>query len=291
MLTSLVKKHGAHAISQDADQSFDPSISQSRPVATLIIGCGNVLCGDDAIGPVLIRRMWERGLPVNVRCADGGTGGMDVAFQMRGVSHVILVDACQSGSAPGSIFELPGDEVEQLPPLTGINLHAFRWDHALAFGRWLLKEDYPQKVTVFLIEGENFQVGEALTPQIDLAINQLVERISNMLLENQHRQSNNQATIEITSDGYMRLSKEHSEQFFPEDTLVAIKRDGQLYLLPTRGAAAGGLLLKRRNARGDRSLLVSELFQFDIPVGIFTATWDEQISGLRVEKCGSNQCR
>ena len=70
---------------------------------------------------------------------------MDVAFQMRGVPHVILVDACQSGSEPGAIFEVPGEEVEQLPPVDGINLHAFRWDHAIAFGRWLLKDDYPGK--------------------------------------------------------------------------------------------------------------------------------------------------
>lgn len=283
MLTPQIESRDGRAGTLVEDQNFDPSVSQSRPVSTLIIGCGNVLCGDDAIGPVFIRRMWDRGLPVNVRCADGGTGGMDVAFQMRSVPHVILVDACQSGSEPGAIFELPGDEVEQLPPLTGINLHAFRWDHALAFGRWLLKDDYPQKVTVFLIEGEQFQVGEGLSPNVDQAINQLVDRLFTMLNVQQASVSGNQAIIEITSDGYMRLSKEDAEKFFPEDTLVAIRRDGQLYLLPTRGAAAGGLMLKRRNARGDRSLLVNELFQFQVPEGVFPAVWDDQIAGLRVD--------
>ena len=284
MLKPLVESRDGRAGTLVEDRNFDPSVSQSPPVSTLIIGCGNVLCGDDAIGPVLIRRMWERGLPVNVRCADGGTGGMDVAFQMRGVPHVILVDACQSGSEPGAIFELPGEEVEQLPPLTGINLHAFRWDHALAFGRWLLKEDYPKKVTVFLIEGEQFQVGDSLSPKVDQAIDLLAERLFGVLNVEQASLTENQATIEFTADGYMRLSKEDSERFFPEDTLVALRRDGQLYLLPTRGAAAGGLMLKRRNARGDRSLLVSELFQFQVPVGAFTATWDKQIAGLRIEQ-------
>ena len=62
---------------------------------TLVIGCGNLLRGDDAAGPVLVRRLWERGLRDGVECADGGTGGMDVAFQMRGCDHVILVDACR----------------------------------------------------------------------------------------------------------------------------------------------------------------------------------------------------
>ncbi len=102
-------------------------------VDTLIIGCGNLLRGDDAAGPVLIRRLWEMGLPAGVRCADGGTGGMDVAFQMRGVPKVILVDAAQTGSEPGTIFRVPGHELEQLPPLTGINRIVFA-----GIMRWLL---------------------------------------------------------------------------------------------------------------------------------------------------------
>lgn len=148
-----------------------------RGVRTLIVGCGNLLRGDDAAGPVLVRRLWELGLPDGVRCADGGTGGMDVAFQMRGVPEVILVDACTSGSEPGTLFHLPGEEVEQLPPLTGINLHAFRWDHALAFARWLLKDEYPQRVRVYLIEAEAFEPGAPLSPRVADAMERLARRL------------------------------------------------------------------------------------------------------------------
>jgi hydrogenase maturation protease len=143
----------------------------------LVIGCGNILRGDDAAGPVLVRRMWERGLPPGVTCADGGTGGMDVAFQMRGRAEVILVDACRSGSEPGALFEVPGEEVENLPPLEGINLHAFRWDHAIAFGRWLLKDEYPARVTACLVEGASFEPGDALSPAVDAAVDALADRL------------------------------------------------------------------------------------------------------------------
>ncbi len=88
--------------------------------------------------------------------------------------------------------------------------------------------------------------------------------------------------FQLSSDGYLRLSREDAAHFFPEDTLLAIWRDETLVLLPTRGAAAGGLMLKQRNAEGDRSLLVSEVFEFEIPVGFFTAVWDDRIGGLRV---------
>ena len=141
----------------------------------LVIGCGNVLRGDDAAGPILVRRLGNRGLPEGVRCVDGGTGGIDVVLQMRGVPEVILIDACRSGSEPGSLFEIPPAEFENLPPPAGLDLHAFRWDHAVALARSLLKDDHPETVTAYLIEGERFEVGEGLSPAVDQAIDRLID--------------------------------------------------------------------------------------------------------------------
>ena len=143
----------------------------------LVIGCGNLLRGDDAVGPVLVRRMLERGLPPGVEVADGGTSGMDVAFRMRGASQVILVDAASTGGEPGSLYRLQGADVEVLPPLEGINLHAFRWDHALAFARWALKEDYPGEILVYLIEAASFEFGAPLSDAVELAMDRLVEHL------------------------------------------------------------------------------------------------------------------
>jgi hydrogenase maturation protease len=140
---------------------------------TLVIGCGNLLRGDDAVGPVLVRRLHELGLPPGMRLADGGTAGMDVAFAMRGAARVIVVDAARTGAAPGTVYQVPGEELEQIPPPAGVNLHAFRWDHALAFGRWLLKGDYPREVTVFLIEGESFEPGDPLSPPVQASMESL----------------------------------------------------------------------------------------------------------------------
>ncbi len=146
-----------------------------RPADTLVIGCGNLLRGDDAVGPILVRRLLERGLPDHVQVADGGTAGIDVAFRMRGARHVILVDACCTGQPPGSLYKVPGEELEQLPPLEGINLHAFRWDHALAFGHWLLKDEYPQRIDVYLIEAGGLEFGAPLSPPVQAAMEQLVD--------------------------------------------------------------------------------------------------------------------
>ncbi|NJN19240.1 MAG: hydrogenase maturation protease [Oscillochloris sp.] len=148
---------------------------------TLIIGCGNLLRGDDGVGPILIRRLWEHGLPEGVRVADGGTAGMDVAFKMRGADRVIIVDAARSGEPAGVLYKVPGEELEELPPLDGLHQHAFRWDHALAFGRWLLKDAYPTDITVYLIEGANFEFGAELTPEVAQTMDKLAVYLIELL--------------------------------------------------------------------------------------------------------------
>lgn len=102
---------------------------------------------------------------------------MDVAFQMRGKDKVIIIDACKTGEKAGTVFKVPGEELENLPPLTDIHTHNFRWDNALAFGRWLLKEEYPKDITVYLIEGENFEFGEVLSPTVREAMEKLAVRL------------------------------------------------------------------------------------------------------------------
>ena len=146
-------------------------------VAHLVIGCGNLLRGDDAVGPTLIRHLWDQGVPDDVELVDGGTAGMDVAFKMRGRRKVVIVDAARTGAQPGTVFRVPGEELEQLPPVDGLNQHAFRWDHALAVGRWLLKDAYPKDVVVFLIEAASTEPGAELTEPVRAGMERVLDLV------------------------------------------------------------------------------------------------------------------
>jgi hypothetical protein len=86
----------------------------------------------------------------------------------------------------------------------------------------------------------------------------------------------------FTSKGYLVLEADVARRYFPGDTMLALRREQELWLLPTRGAAAGGLVLKQRNLDGDRSVLVREVLQ-DAPIlGARPAFWDEANGALRV---------
>ena len=133
-----------------------------------IIGCGNLNRNDDAVG-VIIAQGLQQYLAQNphpkIRVFDCGTAGMEVMFQARGSEKLIILDASCTGSEAGAIFKVPGKELEALPE-PSYNLHDFRWDHALSAGRKIFGDDFPQEVTVYLIEAGNLDLGLELSPVV-----------------------------------------------------------------------------------------------------------------------------
>ncbi len=133
-----------------------------------IIGCGNLNRCDDAVGVIIAQHLQqylvEHPHP-GVRVYDCGTAGMEVMFQARGSKQLIIIDASATGSEAGAVFKVPGKELAALPE-PGYNLHDFRWDNALAAGRKIFQNDFPQEVTVYLIEAANLGFGLELSPAV-----------------------------------------------------------------------------------------------------------------------------
>lgn len=88
--------------------------------------------------------------------------------------------------------------------------------------------------------------------------------------------------IKLTDQGYLQLSADVARRYFPEDVLVVLIKTPELWLLPLRGASAGGLLLKQRNLKGDRSVLIWEHLPEGTPSGRYPAFWDDTRGALRI---------
>jgi hydrogenase maturation protease len=144
-----------------------------------IIGCGNTNRSDDGVGVFVAQSLqgYLRQQPRDhVRVFDAGTGGMDVMFQARGARKLVIVDACCSGSEAGAVFTVPGQEL-QADHQPEFSLHSFRWDHALAAGRKIFRDQFPSDVTVYLIEAKNLDFGLELSSPVRASAVRLIEKI------------------------------------------------------------------------------------------------------------------
>ena len=150
-----------------------------------VIGCGNPNRSDDGVGLEVIRILRQRAdihARADVKLLDAGTDGMAVMFAARGCTTLLIIDSCKSQSAPGAIFEVPGSEAQSQHEAS-LNLHGFRWDHALYAGRKIYREAFPADVTAFLIEAKNLELGCELSNEVRTAAIVVADKIAARISE------------------------------------------------------------------------------------------------------------
>ena len=88
----------------------------------ILIACvGNIFLGDDGFGVEVARRLAARSLPPDVLVKDFGIRGFDLAYAlMEPYSLTILVDACARGGAPGEVYLIEPDPIEEDPSQPGL---------------------------------------------------------------------------------------------------------------------------------------------------------------------------
>jgi len=85
----------------------------------LILGCGNILLGDDGFGPAVAQRLQSSfTIPADVCVFDAGTSVREILFDTilsdKKPSRVVIVDAMDCGREPGELFLL---DIDSLPKI------------------------------------------------------------------------------------------------------------------------------------------------------------------------------
>jgi hydrogenase maturation protease len=76
----------------------------------LVAGIGNIFLGDDGFGVEVARQLSRINLQAEVRVADFGIRGLDLAYALQdGYETTILIDAFPHGQAPGTISVIEPD--------------------------------------------------------------------------------------------------------------------------------------------------------------------------------------
>ena len=138
-----------------------------------IIGVGHAARGDDAVGLIVVEYLRSR-MPGGIDVVSGGADVAAVLAQLEGVPTVVAVDCARGGGAPGSILRLTAD-TSLWPQARSTSSHGNALADALALGKAL--GCLPARVSVFVVIGESFGLGEPLSPAVQDAVPELARRV------------------------------------------------------------------------------------------------------------------
>lgn len=153
---------------------------QPRPI--LLLGLGNDIISDDAVGLLVAKAVREKLAPADpvdvVDCCEMGLALLD---HIAGHRDLLVVDSVQTGRVPpGHIHEVGESDLKTLP---GMSPHFLGVGEILALGRQLGLV-MPARVVIFAVEVADAQtLGEQLTPPLQQALPQIVERALSQLAD------------------------------------------------------------------------------------------------------------
>ena len=92
---------------------------------TAIIGIGNPLRRDDAIGIILLEKLVEKkdDLPDNIELIDGGTGGMNLLHILSCFDKVLIVDAVDFKGSVGEVKLFKAEDAISEKTSIGFSTH------------------------------------------------------------------------------------------------------------------------------------------------------------------------
>ena len=141
----------------------------------LVLGLGNPLLGDDAVGlkvAALVRDRLNGATGVDVE--EEEAGGLRLMERMTGYDRAVLVDAAVTGGTPGEVRRLAPDD---LPTQRTATAHRIDLPSALLLGRQL-GYPMPSEVTIVAIEAESvLEFRHDMTPAVAAAVEPAVAAV------------------------------------------------------------------------------------------------------------------
>ena len=150
------------------------------PGKTLLLGMGNPILRDDAVGIRLANYLGKRlahlpGLSVIEECSVGGLNILDV---VEGYERLIILDSIKTGKAkPGYWYQFTGESLRETMHLDSV--HDTNLATALALGRKLgIKLPEDRNIHIFAVEvRDNITFSEQMTEPLEQGFLEYAEEI------------------------------------------------------------------------------------------------------------------
>ncbi len=144
----------------------------------LVLGLGNELLGDDAVGLLVVREL--RKLISGVDFKESNLMGIKLIDELIGYDVVFIIDSIKTGGEPGTVYVLDPDELKAgrapSPHYTGVP-EALELARALGMGAPLIVRIYAVEVR------DPYTIRTGLSEELEKKLPEIVSKIGKMISE------------------------------------------------------------------------------------------------------------
>jgi coenzyme F420 hydrogenase subunit delta len=150
--------------------------------ATLILGCGNILLGDDGFGPAVVDYLEKHcRVPEDVAILDTGTGVREILFNIilaeKKPERIVILDALDCNREPGDVFIV---SIENIPER---KIHDFSV-HQMPTINMLRELRDLCHVEVVVLAAQPESIPEAVKPGLTRKLQDAVPNVGKYISEN-----------------------------------------------------------------------------------------------------------
>lgn len=147
----------------------------------LVLGVGNILLSDEGVGVRVVETLQDRyEVPPGVELLDGGTAGMDLLDVIADRDRLVLVDAVDTGSPPGTVTRFADRDIPARFR-TKSSPHQIGLADVLAMLTLLGKA--PRGITVIGIQPQSLDLGLTLSPVVAAHVEEMVTLVERELAD------------------------------------------------------------------------------------------------------------
>ena len=139
----------------------------------LVLGIGNILLSDEGAGVRAVEELRNRyDCPDTVEIVDGGTVGFELLPYFEDRSHILILDAVNTGNKPGTIVR-----IDDPPAFLQKKISPHQIGLADVMGIAIITDNMPQNIALFGIEPKDLSTGLELSPEVARNLSQLVDMV------------------------------------------------------------------------------------------------------------------
>lgn len=167
----------------------DQSSRKGKEMKVLVLGIGNPILTDDAVGILVVRQLHN----IDADVEEASVGGLALLDFILGYDKVIIVDAVkgagqnkgqreskrEKGSKPGTVSILKENEITRA--LHASCTHDVSFSEAIELGKRLFPEEMPSEIVIVGIEVQDTETfSETPTPPVERAIPEAVAQVKKL---------------------------------------------------------------------------------------------------------------